>query len=390
MVSTQLITEGDTELEVPELRKFRTSPHEYVPSLTRVFFNPLMEISRDIAVFAAQVMADDTSGLRVCDPLAGVGARALRYAKEVSGVNKVVANDRSSEAAELIRRNVKLNGLSNVEAREEDANKLLSSYRPRFHLIDLDPFGSPAPFVEAACSVLARNGMLALTATDTAPLCGAYPKACVRKYGAQPLRTEYCHELGLRILIGFCQRTAAKHDLALTPLLGYSAGRYFRAYLHADRGAKRTDRVLSEQGFISHCNSCGNRVVSEGVITELPSRCGCGSKFSHAGPMWIGRLVGKNFVGRLLADLARRNFKLRHRALELLNRCLEEADGPPAFHDLHKVAERASMSPPKLDNILSELRARGYFASRTHFSSTGFRTDAQSSLLTRLLSKGSV
>jgi tRNA (guanine26-N2/guanine27-N2)-dimethyltransferase len=76
--------------------------------------------------------------------------------------------------------------------------------------------------------------------------------------------------------------------------------------------------------------------------------------------------------------------------LELLNRCLEEADGPPAFHDLHKVAERARTSPPKLDNVLRELRARGYFASRTHFSNTGFRTDAQSSLLTQLLSKGPV
>ncbi len=385
MVSTQLVTEGDIKLEVPELRKFQTSPHEYVPSLTSVFFNPLMEISRDIAVSAAQVRANDSPGLRICDPLAGVGARALRYAKEVRGVHKVIANDRSGEAVELIRRNVKLNEVSNVEVFEGDANKLLSGYRPRFHLIDLDPFGSPAPFVEVACSALVRRGMLALTATDTAPLCGVYPNACVRKYGARPLRTEYCHELGLRILIGFCQRTAAKHDLALTPLLSYSAGRYFRIYLHAGKGAKRTDRVLSEQGFISHCNSCGNRVVSKGIIAELPGKCDCGGKFNHAGPMWIGKLIDKNFVRRLTADLARRNFKLGHRALEVLSCCLDEADGPPAFYDLHNIAERASTSPPKLDDVLNELRARGYFASRTHFSSTGFRTDARSDLLVQLI-----
>lgn len=376
--------EGDVKLEVPELRRFQTSPHEYVPSLTRVFFNPLMEISRDIAVSAAQVRAGDVSGLCICDPLAGVGARALRYAKEVRGVYKVVANDRSAEAVGFIRRNAKLNELSNIEVYEEDANKLLSGYRPRFHLIDLDPFGSPATFLEAACSALARRGMLALTATDTAPLCGVYPKACIRRYGARPLRTEYCHELGLRILIGFCQRTAAKRDLALTPLLSYSAGRYFRVYLHADRGAKRTDWVLSEQGFISHCDSCGSRIVSKGVTAELPGGCDCGGKFSHAGPMWIGKLVDKDFVRRLAADLAKRDFELRHHALELLNRCLEEADGPPAFQDLHKIAERASTSPPKLDDVLDELRARGFFASRTHFSSTGFRTDARSDLLVQL------
>ena len=81
---TQTITEGATKLEVPELERFRTRAGDYAPSLTEVFYNPIMELSRDISVSAVQVTADEMGSVRVCDPLAGVGARGLRYAKEVA------------------------------------------------------------------------------------------------------------------------------------------------------------------------------------------------------------------------------------------------------------------------------------------------------------------
>ncbi|KUO41203.1 MAG: hypothetical protein AVW06_01735 [Hadesarchaea archaeon DG-33-1] len=374
---TQVITEGATKLEVPELERFRTPAGDYAPSLTKVFYNPLMELSRDISVSVLQVLSEELGGIRVCDPLAGVGARGLRYAKEVRGITKVVVNDRSQGAAELIQRNVEFNGLSSsVEVLNEDANVLLWGYRPKFHVVDIDPFGSPAPFVDAACAALARDGMLMLTATDTAPLSGAHPNACVRRYGAKPLRTEYFHELGIRILIGFCQRVAGRHEFALAPVLAHATRHYFRAYLRAQRGAGRTDEVLAQQGYVSHCNSCGRRVTSSGIAAELPSKCECVGKLRHAGPLWLGPLVNKVFVQRVMSDLVRRNFKLSQRAFLLLSRCVDEADGPPTFYDVNEVAGRAKVSPPKLAEIIARLRKRGYFASRTHFSGVGLRTDA--------------
>lgn len=374
---TQVITEGATKLEVPELERFRTPAGDYAPSLTKVFYNPLMELSRDISVSVLQILADEFGNLRVCDPLAGVGARGLRYAKEVRGVTKVVVNDRSQGAAELIRRNVELNGLSSsVEVLDEDANVLLWGYGPKFQVVDIDPFGSPAPFVDAACAALARDSMLMLTATDTAPLSGARPNACIRRYGAKPLRTEHCHELGIRILIGFCQRVAGRHELALAPVLAHVTRHYFRVYLRAQRGARRADKVLAQQGYISHCSSCGRRVTSSGIAAELLSTCECGGKLSHAGPLWLGSLVDKGFVQRVMSDLVRRNFKLSQRAFSLLSRCVDEADGPPTFYDVHEVAGRMKVSPPKLAEIIARLRKRGYFASRTHFSGVGLRTDA--------------
>ena len=371
------MVEGRTELEVPELERFRTKAGDYAPSLTSIFYNPHMELCRDISVAAAQVMAEELGGMRACDPLAGVGARGVRYAKEVKGILGVVINDRSREASELARRNVELNGLASlVEVRNEDANVLLWGNRGRFSFVDLDPFGSPAPFVDAACAALARRGMLAITATDTAPLSGTHAKACLRRYGARPLKTEYCHELGIRILIGFVQRVAGKHELALTPVLAHATRHYFRVYLRARRGPSAADELLAQQGYVSHCSACGRRRFTLGMAFGLPSSCECGSESVHAGPLWLGQIMDREFIHGVAGDLVKRNFKFGQQELLLLARCAEEADGPPTFYDVHELARHAGASPPKIIELIAKLRGRGYFASRTHFSGTGFRTNA--------------
>ena len=371
------LTEGRTKLEVPELSKFRTPSGDYAPSLTSVFYNPHMEFSRDISISVAQVLARENPKLRICDPLAGVGARGLRYAKEVKGVSKVVVNDRSPEAVEFIRRNVEHNDLTEiVEIHEGDASVLLQSYRPGFHLVDVDPFGSPAPFVGPACSALDRRGALFATATDVAPLCGVYPKACVRRYGAKPVKTEYAHEIGIRILIGFCQRQGAVLGVALLPIMAHSTRHYFRVYFRAKRSVSAINEVLSQHGYISHCRYCTSRFLTFGLAGELPVICQCGGKFEHAGPLWLGRLMDKDFLSKVREDLAERGFRLSHFELELLGRCIEEADGPPTFYDVHWLAKLAKAQPKKISKIISGLRERGYFASRTHFSPIGIRTDA--------------
>ena len=51
----------------------------------------------------------------------------------------------------------------------------------KFGFVDLDPFGTPAPFIDAA--IRSSGKYLGVTATDTAPLCGAHLKAGIRRYG---------------------------------------------------------------------------------------------------------------------------------------------------------------------------------------------------------------
>ncbi len=381
---TQIVAEGGIRLEVPELDGFRTSTGDFAPSLTPVFYNPQMEACRDISVGVLHVLAGELGELRVCDPLGGAGVRGLRYAKEVKEAREVVINDLSKEAFKMIERNVALNSLTNVLVRNEDANVLLRSDRRRFHVVDLDPFGSPAPFLESACSSLLRGGILAVTATDTAPLSGTYPKACLRKYGARSIRTEYGHELGIRILIGFCQRVGGIHELALLPILSHATRHYFRIYLKVTKGSRRVDEVLAKHGYVMDC-SCGRRVITRGMRDPT---CKCGKEFRVAGPLWLGDLGDAKFIRRIIDFLKGSQFRLKHVEIRMLELCAEEAHAPPTFYDSHKLARRMKTSPPKMERILKELAERGHFVSRTHFSPVGFKTDASFEELSSILSGG--
>jgi tRNA G26 N,N-dimethylase Trm1 len=42
------------------------------------------------------------------------------------------------------------------------------------------------------------SGLLCVTATDMAVLCGNTPETCYTKYGAISLKTKSCHEFALR------------------------------------------------------------------------------------------------------------------------------------------------------------------------------------------------
>lgn len=385
-METQKIREGELELEVPRLENYKTSQKEYVPSQTPVFFNPVMELSRDISVSSLQVMSEEMGNLRICDALAGVGARGLRYAKEVEDIEKVVVNDWSSEAADLIRKNIEINKITSAEAKEEEANVLLHRHKGAFHVIDIDPFGSPIPFLDSSFSALFRKGAFLVTATDTAPLCGAYPKPCLRKYDAWPLRTSYCRELGLRILIGAVQRRAAAYDLALNPVLSHATQHFFRIHFRVEGGAKKSNKILEGLGYVSHCFGCGRRKTSKGIPTELPGKCDCGRELEHAGPLWLGNLGEREHIEKVIEDLSARSFELNRKERKLLRLSRSEAEGPPTFYDIHEVSSYAGRSPPKIDRVIKSLKKDGYFVSRTHFSDTGLRTDASIETLIEIIS----
>ena len=100
-----------------------------------------------------------------------------------------------------------------------------------FHYVDIDPFGSPVPYLESGILPVARRGILAITATDTSVLSGTYPNTCIRRYTSTPLLSaEFYHEVGIRILIKKAIEEGAKLDYALRPIFSYSYRHYFRPF----------------------------------------------------------------------------------------------------------------------------------------------------------------
>ncbi len=211
---SEIIREGKVQVLVPKLEAYGVIPSDYAPSRAPVFYNPVMEFNRDITVLAFQAYQRMVNHeISICDPLTSQGIRGLRFAAEIDGVKKVLISDINERAYKLAKHNVALNGLEDkIAVKHKDANAVLScnaSPKKRFDIVDVDPFGTPAPYLDSAFRAIKNNGLLASTATDLAPLCGVHAKACVRKYGGRPLRTEYCHELAVRLLAG-CTATVSR------------------------------------------------------------------------------------------------------------------------------------------------------------------------------------
>ncbi|MCW4031167.1 MAG: methyltransferase domain-containing protein, partial [Candidatus Bathyarchaeota archaeon] len=232
---SSIIREGKVKIVVPKLEAFVTQPSDYAPSKAPVFYNPVMEFNRDISVLACQAYQRLVNKeVSICDPLTGSGIRGIRFAAEIHGIKQVIISDINEPSFKLAQHNVQMNGLGDLVAvKHEDANCLLSCHgapRKRFDIVDVDPFGSPVPYLDSAIRALRNNGLLTATATDLAPLCGVHPKACIRKYGGKPLRTEYCHELAVRLLAGYICKVAAKQDIGIDVVFSHSSNHYIRVY----------------------------------------------------------------------------------------------------------------------------------------------------------------
>jgi tRNA (guanine26-N2/guanine27-N2)-dimethyltransferase len=365
----------------PDPEAYAEAPKKYALSkATPVFYNPVMKLNRDIAIYAVQAYQQITKrSLRICEPLAGSGVRGIRLVKEVDGIDSITINDVNPKAYEIEKKNVELHNLQEkIQVFNEEANLLLTknaSSGKRFDVVDVDPFGSPAPFLDSAVRALRKdNGLLCLTATDMAPLCGVHVNACIRKYGGSPLRTMYCHEIAVRLLISCSVLTAAKREIALTPLLSHSTDHYTRTYLGTSPGAKNTDESVKQVGYIIHCPNCESRQLKRGIATPLTETCpSCGGNIKIAGPLWCGKIQSREFVAQTLENA---KGKGDNRTIKLLSTILEEADAPATYYDIHRLCDKHNLQCPALDSVIRKLREKDYLVTRTHFNNNSIRTNA--------------
>lgn len=389
----EVAKEGNTSVVVPKLEAYKKKACEYAPSKAPVFFNPAMELNRDLAVLALQIY-QRTLGkeLSVCEPLAGCGIRGIRFANEVEGTRKIVLGDLNPKAVELARLNVERHKLeTRIQVVEEDANLLLSRHaapRKRFNYVDVDPFGSPAPYLDSAVRALRDGGLLALTATDLAPLCGVHPRACIRKYGGKPLRTEYCHELAVRLLVGCLAATAAKHDIGIQPVFSHSTQYYIRVYALVNHGARKADESLREMGFILHCFKCLYRETSRGITSRPKRKCPeCGYTLSSAGPLWLGKISDAKFCAATKNEAAGRSLRQKKRILKLLSLIQNEVDAPITYYVTDKISDKLNLPTPALIEIMSNLEKEGFQAVPTHFNSKGIKTNAPVEIVKDIISE---
>ena len=388
---TETITEGKAHVLVPKLSAFKKQPSDYAPSKAPVFYNPVMELNRDLAILAYRAYQHKVNrDIKVCEPLTSTGIRAVRLAAEIPGIKQVVASDINTRAFQLAEHNVHVNGLeSRVEVKHKDANCLLSCYgapRKRFDVVDVDPFGSPVPYLDSAVRALRNHGILAATATDLAPLCGVHAKACVRKYGGKPLRTEYCQELAVRLLAGCVAATAAKQDIGVHVLFSHSTDHYIRVYAEIGYGAQKADASVKTLGYILHCFTCLHRETTLRPFNSRIEKCPeCGGKMDWAGPMWLGKIFDKRFCELMAGENRRVALRNSVKIAHLLSLAKDEAEASPSYYVLDKISNKLSLPMPSVATMLKILRDNGFQAVPTHFNSRGVKTNAPAFAMKNLL-----
>lgn len=332
------------------------------------FMNPVGRASRDISVALAKVFLK--KGASVLDATAATGIRGIRYYKE-SGTRDVTMLEINGKACKDTLGNVRYN---KVKARvlNESFQKFANTDKIRFDMIDLDPFGSAAPYIFDAMKIVGDSSLLAVTATDTAVLCGAHRDACLRVYDSVPMHNEFCHEVGTRILIGYIARIAAQFNYGIEVLLSPYYAHYMRTYVVLRHGSKNVSFTLKNLGYAYYCSKCGFRKYSKGEMPE-PEKCdNCGSKMTRAGRMWLGGLHDKNVVGKVQDTLKGKNFS--EEARTLIDRVYEELD-VPFYYSIPELTKRMKISSVGLAEII-ECLSRHYNVSRTHFDYLSLKTDA--------------
>jgi len=266
-----------------------------------------------------------------------------------------------------------------VSVLESDANLLLLSHEAeRFDLVDLDPFGSPAPFFDSAVRATQDGGVVAATATDMGPLTGARAAAGFRKYGVTLIKTEFEKEIAARTLAGCLAATAARIGLGVEIAFTHVIDHYARIYANITKGKKNANSSMKFLGFVEYCQSCLLR-NSRNSLQSLCTTCeSCGERKLIIGPVWTGKLWNPILVERMIK---RTPLLVSNRLSEIqrLLSLIEEEDEAPAFHyRMDVLSAKLKMKPLKMQSFLGALRGNGYVATRSHFDPSAFRTNATS------------
>jgi tRNA (guanine26-N2/guanine27-N2)-dimethyltransferase len=372
------IKEGKTSLLVPSLALTQT-----VPPKNPAFFNPNAKWNRDISMVVYKAYSLSSKNMTLADSICGVGARGLRASIEVPQIETIYFNDLNPVAIEYAKKSAILNKVQDkCIFKNNDVCKFLNFEEReirRFDIVDLDPFGSPSPYIDCVLRSVSNGGLISITATDTAVLCGVYPSVCYRKYYGFPIRSEYSNEIGVRLLVSFIALNAARFDLSVVPYFCHSNRHYLRTYLKIIFSSSHANTISSKIGFIKHCQKCKSRSIEK--IREQNSLCDlCGAKCIIGGPLWTDSLFDSDFLDSMLNELKNSDddFSLgkeHNRMLKMVQICKSELPMPTYFETdgMSSLAKKSSIS---LDKVISTLASSGFQSSKTIMNEKGFKTNA--------------
>lgn len=339
-------------------------------SAKKIFYNPNMRFCRSMSSLAVGAIGGK---LEVVDAFCASGIRGIRYARENRNVAKLTSLDIEKSAAALAKKNAKSNKIRKHSA--VCANISRAAFDLDADFLEIDPFGTPSPYLVDALRFFNTKKLayLSVTATDVAVLCGGKIAPCMKNYHSKPLNNEFTHETGLRIMLKKIAETAAEFNMGLKPLVSFSDRHYLKSVLLVQRSADLAYDSLKCLGYVSFCPSCGWRGAG-----KFPQPCpGCHREADFAGPLWLGELHEPSFIERMASLNHERDYSDKAEISRMLSAMKGEIGMPPYYYDLHALCKLfRTGGVPRMEDVMGRLKAKGYPVVRPHFSHVSVKTNA--------------
>lgn len=376
-----------------------------------------------------------TPPFSILDALSATGLRALRYAQEIPFATSITANDMSQKAVDSIGLNIRHNKLQDkITANTGNAIAYMYSFcdKKGYDVIDLDPYGTAAPFIDSAIQAINDDGLICVTCTDSAIFAShGYLEKTYSQYGGLPFKGEPYHEGGLRLILHAIASSAARYGMAIEPLLSLSIDYYIRVFVRVRKSPNDVKLLAGKTMIVYHCESgCGawsTQFLARNKVTKnkkgdpfykhgfaqgpsADSHCQhCGFKTHLSGPMYGGPLHNVGFIERVLAQLNevdRETYPTADRIEGMLHTALEEItfgskqeasngaqktqvldplipkadpaeiDHHPFFFIPSSISKIIHCSSPPLASLRGALRHAGFRVTMSHCKPGSIKTDA--------------
>lgn len=450
-IKSKVVSSGSTWINPEDYNIVREGKAEILfPKAETVFYNPVQQFNRDLSVCCIKAWdnlygseakggrkgkrasrkrsntgeeegggekrrkLDNSSAekntpsyIRILEALSATGLRAIRYAHEIPHVKQIIANDLLPEATESIRRNVQFNGVEDiVKPNLDDANVLMyrnKAENVKYHVIDLDPYGTVTPFVDAALQSIEDGGLMLVTCTDLSVLAGnGYPEKCFALYGGVNMVShESTHESALRLVLNLLSQSAAKYKKTVEPLLCLSIDFYVRVFIKVRTSPIEVKNLQSKTMVTYHCSQCGSyhnqylgratervnnkqKKSTKYAVAQGPpvdSKCKfCGGTYHLAGPMYGAPLHNQEFIDEVLR-INREEHKddvygTRKRIEGMLTLAKSEIPDAPFYFSPNHISSILKLQVPPLKRVVAGLGSLGFDCSLTHAQPSSLKTNA--------------
>lgn len=337
-----------------------------------------------------------TDGIRILDALAATALRSIRYVKEIPGVKEVVVNDLDEAAVQAAQRNINFNQVdsSKVHVQQGDAICVMHASKEmpeRFDVIDLDPYGSAAPFLDAAVQSVEDGGLLCVTCTDMSVLGGGHPETCYAKYGSMPTKGKYLHEMALRIVLHTLEAQANRYRRHIVPVLSLSIDFYVRLFVRVFTSPAEVKKACTKASYVYQSSACGSFFVhavgkhsknsyNPNLTTGLTVCPQTGKSFKIGGPIWNPPIHRMDWVRQLLSRVE--NYRgpyppaTRKRIHGMLTSVSEELPDIPLFYTLSDLCSTLHCNSPRMVDVQAAIVNAGFRVSQQHKEPQAIKTDA--------------